>query len=293
MNDQQLKSFLKTVECGSFSKAEESLFLSKQAIKKRIDALEEELGFNLLVRTHQGLKLTPAGKEFCKGARRIVDEIDSVTNKCREFAYHKQVIRIESPNHPRLLLENAFIDFLRRYPYIEQQMILSPSDNFVDDILNDRADVAEYTYRPDIETAGITYTKLFPLPYKCVIAPSHPLAGHKIIYPEELSGYHLNMHVKNPELMGQLNESCRNFSIETFTKNSMQDIMNVCYNGGIYISKAYFVSSMAPLLSIELKTKFVPMGVIIHRESPSAAVRDFLKVVHDMYPQKDSDDQLH
>ena len=55
MNEQQLKTLLKTVECGSLSRAEEALFLSKQAIKKQIDSLEEEIGFTLLLRNRQGI----------------------------------------------------------------------------------------------------------------------------------------------------------------------------------------------------------------------------------------------
>ena len=51
MNEQQLKTLKKTVECGSLSKAEETLYLSKQAIKKQIDSLEEEIGFTLLLLT--------------------------------------------------------------------------------------------------------------------------------------------------------------------------------------------------------------------------------------------------
>ena len=54
MDDKQLYSLLKIVECGSFSKAEEVLFLSKQALKKQIDSLEDEVGFPLTIRTHCG-----------------------------------------------------------------------------------------------------------------------------------------------------------------------------------------------------------------------------------------------
>lgn len=68
MNDQLLKTLLKAVEYGSFSKAEEVLYVSRQAIKKQIDSLEEELGSSLLVHTRQGISLTPAGVEFCRGA---------------------------------------------------------------------------------------------------------------------------------------------------------------------------------------------------------------------------------
>lgn len=167
MNDQQLKSLLKTVECGSLSKAEEALYLSKQAIKKQIDSLEEEVGFSLLVRTSQGISLTPAGEEFCRGAKKILDEMDSATRRSQEIAYNRQTIRIENPYHPRLLLENAFNEFSRRFPYIKQQVIMQGSSHFVDDILNDRADVAECIYHPEFENSGVTYTKLFPMPYKC------------------------------------------------------------------------------------------------------------------------------
>ena len=285
MNDQQLKSLLKAVECGSFSKAEEALYISKQALKKQIDSLEEEVGFPLLIRSRQGISLTPAGEEFCREARRILGEIDSATQKGRELAFHEEIIRIESPYQPRLLLENAFNEFSRKFPSIKQQVILQTSSHFVEDILNDRADVAECTYHPELENSGVKYIELFPMPYKCLIEPSHPLAGHKSIRPEELSGNHVGLLKKNTELLSQLNKCCHDLSLEIFTSNNLQNIINICYNKGVFISKAYFVNSMQPLIAIPLETEVVPRVGILHRESPSQVVKEFLKVVHDLYPQ--------
>jgi len=285
MNDQQLKSFIKTVECGSFSKAEEALFLSKQAIKKQIDSLEKEIGFRLIVRTRQGITLTPAGEEFCRGAKIILNEMELVTQRCRKLAFNKQIIRIESPSHPRLLLENAFNEFANRFPYIKQQVILQKSSLIVEDILNDRADVAECIYHPEFESPGIKLTKLFPMPYKCLIARSHPLAKKKSIRPEDLSGNLVGLMRKNTELLAQLSECCHDLTLEIFTKNDLQQIMNICYNNGVFISKAYFVNFMQPLVAIPLETKIVHVAAIIHRESPSQAVKEFLKVVQEMYPQ--------
>ncbi|MDQ7096527.1 LysR family transcriptional regulator [Desulfosporosinus sp. PR] len=285
MNDQQLKSLLKTVECGSLSKAEEALYLSKQAIKKQIDSLEEEVGFSLLMRTRHGISLTPAGEEFCRGARKILAEIDSVTQRCKELAFHQQTIRIENPYHPHLLLENAFNEFARRFPDIKQKVILQASNHFVEDILNDRADVAECTYHPELESSGVKYTKLFPMPYKCLITPSHPLAGKKTIRLEELSGNRVGLLRKNTELLSQLSQCCQDLEPEIFTSNDLQSIINICYNNGVFISKASFINSMQPLVAIPLETDLVPMGVILHRESPSQVVREFLKVVQDLYPQ--------
>lgn len=288
MNDQQLKTLLKAVECGSFSKAEEDLFISKQAIKKQIDALEEELGFSLLVRTRQGVSPTPAGDEFCQGARQILSEMESITQRCMKLAFYNQTIRIESPNHPRLLLENAFNEFAHRFPYIKQQVILQTSSRIVEDILNDRADLAECIYRPELESSGVKYTKLFPMPYKCLIAPNHPLSRNKTIRMEELSSNRVGLLRKNTELLSQLNEYCHNLSLEIFTSNDLQSIVNICYNNGVFISKAYFVNFMQPLVAIPLETDLVPMGVILYRKSPSQVVTKFLKVVHDLYPQGSS-----
>ncbi|MDR1206528.1 MAG: LysR family transcriptional regulator [Peptococcaceae bacterium] len=284
MNDQQLKSLVKAVDCGSFSKAEEALYLSKQALKKQIDALEEEIGVPLLIRTRQGISLTPAGEEFCQWAKKTLSEIDAVTQRCKEFTLKKRIIRIGNPYHPRLLLEKAFVEFSRRFPYIKQQVIVRPGSRFIEDILNDRADVAECTYRSEFEVSGLKYTKLFPMPYKCLMAPRHPLARNKTVRLEELSGSHIGLLRKNTGLLSQMNERCHDFSLEIFTSNDMQSIFNVCYNNGIFISKAYFIDSMQPLVTVPLETDIVPTGVILYRESPSEIVEEFLSVVHDLYP---------
>ena len=285
MNERQLKTLLKTVECGSLSKAEEALFLSKQAIKKQLDSLENEVGIALLTRTRNGIALTPAGEEFCSGAKRILNEMDSVVRRGKEVAFQTQTIRIENPYHPRLLLENVFNEFFRRHPYIKQQVFLQSSSHFIEDILNDRADVAECIYHPELETAGVAYTLLFPMPYKCLVASNHPLAERKSLKPEELSGNRIGLLRNNPELTAQLRERCRDITLDTFTATDMQDIFNICYNNGVFISKAYFVNSMQPLIAIPLETDHVPMAAILHREEPSQVVKEFLNVVMDLYPQ--------
>jgi len=285
MNNQQLKTFLTTVECGSFSKAEDTLYLSKQAIKKQIDTLEEELGIALLVRSRRGIALTMVGEEFCRRAKSILYEMDAAMQRCRELAYNNEIIRIANPDHPRLLLENAFHEFSRRFPFIKQQIIFRPSNLIVKDILTDQADVAEHIYHPDIDYSGVGYMELFPMRYKCLVAPSHPFAGKEVIHPEDLSGYHIGLLRNNIELAAQLREACRNLDLEIFTINNVANIVNICYNNGVYISKAYFISSMAPLVAIPLESNFVPMGIILHRKNPSQVIKEFLKVVKEVYPQ--------
>ena len=63
MTISQIKYFLEAVDCGSFQKASEKLYISRQALSKQIRAVETELGFDLLERKTGGsLKLSKAGE---------------------------------------------------------------------------------------------------------------------------------------------------------------------------------------------------------------------------------------
>ncbi|NUW70034.1 LysR family transcriptional regulator [Vibrio coralliilyticus] len=56
--------FVAVVESGSFSTAAEKLHITKSAVSKRINQLEDELGIRLLNRTTRKLSLTEAGQRY-------------------------------------------------------------------------------------------------------------------------------------------------------------------------------------------------------------------------------------
>ena len=105
MNDIQLRSFLIVTDCGSFSQAEKVLFLSKQALKKQMDALEEELQCTLFIRTPQGIQLTEAGATFLSMVPKILKEMDNSVALRRQVNQRRRPVRVCIPNHPAPLLE--------------------------------------------------------------------------------------------------------------------------------------------------------------------------------------------
>lgn len=68
MNYNQIEYFLAIVNCGTFSRAAESLFLSQSSLSKQIKALEEELSRKLFDRKGNTCKLTETGTIFLKYA---------------------------------------------------------------------------------------------------------------------------------------------------------------------------------------------------------------------------------
>lgn len=68
-----LNTFLEAVDCGSFTKAAEKLFISPTAVMKQINNLEEHLSVKLIERTPSGIRITSAGKVIYHDAKFMID----------------------------------------------------------------------------------------------------------------------------------------------------------------------------------------------------------------------------
>ncbi len=73
MNFNQLLYFSEIVKCKSFNAAAKSCFITYPAISKNMKNLEEELGFDLFIRSNRGITLTPKGEIFYADVCKILD----------------------------------------------------------------------------------------------------------------------------------------------------------------------------------------------------------------------------
>src|SRR5580698_2474884 len=69
----QMRAFVATVKLGTLSRAAESLYLSQPSISLQLQALERELGVDLLHRSRRRINLTDAGEALYELARPLVD----------------------------------------------------------------------------------------------------------------------------------------------------------------------------------------------------------------------------
>ena len=72
----QIKYFQAVVRCQSFTEAAEECFISQSAISQQIQALERELGVELLKREKRKFFLTPAGEYFYKKSLVLINDFD-------------------------------------------------------------------------------------------------------------------------------------------------------------------------------------------------------------------------
>lgn len=96
MNDIQLLHFLTVIECESFSRAAEKLFVSQSAVSKQIRSLEETWGVTLFSRERRGVALTPAGRFMYEKVRLSQIALEQVLHQAKELdqAHKKAFLRL-------------------------------------------------------------------------------------------------------------------------------------------------------------------------------------------------------
>lgn len=80
MTFQQLQILTACASTKSFSVAAQRLFLSTSSISKGVNSLEKELGFEIFVRSPNGIQLTEKGSELVKYARVLMQEYNNIVS---------------------------------------------------------------------------------------------------------------------------------------------------------------------------------------------------------------------
>lgn len=82
----QLKYYQSVVRLNSFSEAAEENFISQSAISQQIQALERELGFQLIERKNRAFTLTPAGEYFYQKSLILTADYERMCSEAAQIA---------------------------------------------------------------------------------------------------------------------------------------------------------------------------------------------------------------
>ena len=124
---EELQSFVAVVEAGSFTAAADRLDTAKSAVSRRVSALEERLGVQLLRRTTRRLNLTDTGRSFYERSARILADLDEAEAAVlQEHGELRGTLRIALPlsfgvGH----MGGVIAEFKRRHPRVEFDLDLN------------------------------------------------------------------------------------------------------------------------------------------------------------------------
>ena len=95
MDSKKLEILMTAADLGSFTKASEVVGYTQSGLTHMMDALEREVGFPLLQRSHNGIRLTEQGTQLMPAIREFLQANANLENQIRTIANQKTgVIRI-------------------------------------------------------------------------------------------------------------------------------------------------------------------------------------------------------
>ncbi|MFM0615102.1 LysR family transcriptional regulator [Paraburkholderia nemoris] len=122
-----MRIFVATVDAHNFTAAAKRLALSKQFVSRRVMALEEALGVQLLIRNTRKLAVTELGQEFYERARRILGEVEDAEQAMSlRRAGPRGLLRVSAPmSFGMMHLSPLVASFLREHADVRFDMELS------------------------------------------------------------------------------------------------------------------------------------------------------------------------
>ena len=122
-----MRILVEVIDRGSFSLAAQQLRLSKQLVSRRIMALEDRLGVQLLTRTTRRLSPTELGRDFAERGRRIIADVaEAELAMSSHVVVPRGTVRLSAPlSFGVARLSPMLADFMRLHPDVEIDLDLS------------------------------------------------------------------------------------------------------------------------------------------------------------------------
>lgn len=188
---QDIRSFVKIAELGSFHEAADALHLSQPALSRRIKKLEDGLGTPLLERTTRRVGLTSVGRDFLPKARRLLDDFEDSILSIRELAERQtgQVTLACIPTAAFYFLPSVIRQYNAQYPKIRIRLLDLSANDGLEAVLRGEADFGINMLsgqHPDIE-----FVPLVQEQFVLACRRDHELAGRPSISWGELVEHRL------------------------------------------------------------------------------------------------------
>jgi DNA-binding transcriptional LysR family regulator len=180
MELRHLRYFVAIADAGQFVRAALRLHVAQSALSQQIQALERELGAQLLVRDRRGLRLTPAGDVLHHHATRILAAVDDAAADVQRLTgviAGRLRVGAGAPAHPTLVLE-AITRFRTAHPGVEVSVVDAPTAELLASLAAADLDVAVVSRDPAELGPGLEGTLIAREPFVLLVATTHRL-GHR------------------------------------------------------------------------------------------------------------------
>ncbi len=186
-NIQKFLAFVTTADCGSFTRAAETLGYAQSSVSKMIADLESEWNLTLLERSRAGVQLTSDGVAMMPYARELLESYRRVQEQAAGLGgVTSGLIRIGTFSSVAThWMPNIIKAFQEDYPAIRYEMLMGDYEEIEQWLFEGRVECGflRLPTRSEFETISLERDELV-----AVLPKEHPLAGNAVIDITELNG---------------------------------------------------------------------------------------------------------
>jgi DNA-binding transcriptional LysR family regulator len=209
MDVQALRYFVAVATQGGFTRASQTLHVTQPAISRAVQALEEELGAQLLVRERRRVKPTDAGRIVLERAKAVQEALRLIEEEVSEVAaLRRGRIRI---GMPPIVGVTYFAPLLAEFHHVHPGITLELREEGSHEIealvMSGELDVGGVVLPTDekaFETMPFVRDEL-----RAVLHPTHPLAHRASIALRDLRDVPFVLYRPEFALHGHILEACR------------------------------------------------------------------------------------
>ena len=292
MELRQLRAFLRVANTRHFGRAAATLNITQPALTQRIQALERELGVQLLIRSAREVRLTPAGEVLLPYANSLVQVEDRALRDLADNAAGLAgKLRVAYLLHGDVGTQGKIVsEFRRKYPEVAVETTMGNSKLNLD-LLNsgavDAGFIGPFKVAPEIavQTTG-------QRPLILALPVNHPLVQHAAVPVSLLAGVPLILWPEawNPDLLATFKHwLARHIGSEPNVialEPADQALEALAANGSAVTIVSGWRASAVPVTGVAFRT-LVPEPFIEHqiaylRNDPSPTLQHLLTITKEV-----------
>ncbi|QGU96125.1 LysR family transcriptional regulator [Clostridium bovifaecis] len=282
MEIQELKFFLKVVECKHFTIASTELCISQSSLSKHIKSLEAELGVKLLDRSTRNVQLTEAGNEFFNFASGIIELYNEMQIKMNAYKEkNKKTLTLGTiPVMSQYGIASLIASFKKQYGDIDINIIEGRSPEILELLDISKIDLA---FIRTISLTGNDY-KVNPLiddDLVMIVPKKHPFAKKSRINLSQASQENFIFLDSGRGIYDLCMEACRTAGFEPhvlYRYSRIETIIGIVSEGigvSLLMKRVVEFFNNQDIIIIELNRKFITTLALVER--PYKKASDIMK----------------
>lgn len=286
-----LDTFVCVADCGSFFRAAEKLFISPTAVMKQINLLEAQLSLQLVVRTHRGICLTPAGESIYKDSKQIIRYAREAVERAKQRAEASNytICVGTSMLNPCKVFMDLWYQINDQFPGFKIHIVPFKDDhNGILSVIDRIGEQFDFIVGVCDSAQWLSRCRFFQLGLysKCIAVPiGHRLAHRKKLQLTDLYGETLMMVKRgdsphNDQLRDDLEQHHPQIRIEDTDQFYDISVFNRCVQEGKLLLNITCWKDIHPaLVTIPVDWDYsIPYG-LLYSLSPPADILQFLEAI--------------